>query len=313
MKKNLSILLSFLFLCGFIFGCAGVKQTKKTINRDSIAGTKEIQKGITWYRKGCFTRAYFHFTKANELYTAADSLIGAAISLNNMGNVYRIQGEAAQALLFYDEALDLFATAGDTANQVQALSNKAAALIATGQFNEAEKALKDASAFQKKSTSSYIPLLINKGVLHTKKMEFEEAEKVLKSALRKADPSNSSEFAAINFAMGNLKLAFAKTNEAEQYFLTALKADKTTGYYKGMADGLFALGEIANEMGEYAKASGFLKRSAKIYALIGDRNNSAMALGLLLITAEKSGEKVILTELMIQKWLSGKALESPCE
>lgn len=64
------------------------------------AGTKEMARGITRYNKGCYKDSLEYFFRAHELFVASDQLSGVAMSLNNMGNVYRVTGDIDSALLF---------------------------------------------------------------------------------------------------------------------------------------------------------------------------------------------------------------------
>jgi hypothetical protein len=71
------------------FGCAGGNAVKKKPEH-IVSGMKEIQKGTTWYQKGCYKRSLEHFFRAHELFAASDQLDGVAMSMNNIGNIYRI-------------------------------------------------------------------------------------------------------------------------------------------------------------------------------------------------------------------------------
>lgn len=61
------------------------------------AGMKEIARGIARYNKGCYKDSLEYFFGAHELFVASDQLSGVAMSLNNIGNVYRITKTALKA------------------------------------------------------------------------------------------------------------------------------------------------------------------------------------------------------------------------
>ena len=93
------LLLSTLLL---IFSCSGgsVKKDPAPMH----PAMKQLQKGLAWYPQGCFQQSLEAFTKAHELFTASDRLPGVAMSLNNIGNVYRYIGDSQSALLFFQES-----------------------------------------------------------------------------------------------------------------------------------------------------------------------------------------------------------------
>jgi tetratricopeptide (TPR) repeat protein len=114
------------------------------------AGMKAITKGTARYNQGCYQRALDYFLKAHELFSASDQLSGVAMSLNNIGNVYRIMGEIKSAVLFFEEAFKIYTGIGDHKGAVQILSNKAAALVDGGHLQEAARILDTAEALARK-------------------------------------------------------------------------------------------------------------------------------------------------------------------
>ena len=68
------------------------------------AGAEQIKKGNNLYQKGCYKGALEHFFRAHELYAVSDQQSGIAMSMNNIGSVYRALGDASGALVFFEEA-----------------------------------------------------------------------------------------------------------------------------------------------------------------------------------------------------------------
>lgn len=95
-RCNAFFILLFALFC---FACAGGNSAKK-IPEHITAGTKEMAGGIARYNKGCYQDSLEYFFKAHELFVASDQLSGVAMSLNNIGNVYRVTGDFDSALLF---------------------------------------------------------------------------------------------------------------------------------------------------------------------------------------------------------------------
>ena len=195
-----------IILAGVFWACAGGNSAQKRPPHLSD-GITALTKGIARYDKGCYQQALEYFFRAHELFSASDQLSGVAMSLNNIGNVYRIIADTESALLFFDESLSIYEGLGDQQGVVQVLSNKAAALIDGGQMEAAADVLNTAEGLAQKNSISYGPLLSNRGILFIKKKDYQQAKKILETALAKADPANVSEFATANFAYGTFMLA----------------------------------------------------------------------------------------------------------
>jgi tetratricopeptide (TPR) repeat protein len=277
------------------------------------AGTKEMARGITRYNKGCYKDALEYFLRAHELFVAADQLSGVAMSLNNMGNVYRATGDIDSALLFFDESLAIYSDIGDPLGGVQVLCNKAAALIDGGRLEKAETVLNTAEKMAEKNRISFGPLLSNRGILLIKKAQYKNAEELLQMVLANTDPENLSEFATVNFALGNLMVETQRYEKAMDFFKTALKADRLSGGNKNIADDLAALGSDCLKLGEDELAGNFFKRSVEIYALLGNHKNAQNIMEKLEKVSEKTGMDLSITKHFVNRWLEGKALGSLCD
>ncbi|HUV49496.1 MAG TPA: tetratricopeptide repeat protein [Anaerolineae bacterium] len=295
----------------FFFGCAGGNAAKKKPDH-IISGMKEIKKGTTWYQKGCYNRSLEHFFRAHELFAASDQLDGVAMSMNNIGNIYRIMEDIDNSLLFFEESISIYQDIKDYSGLVQALSNKAAVLIDSGRLEEADGVLRSAEDIAKKNSIPTNHILNKLGILFIRKKEYSRAEEILNSALANTDPVNHSEYATINFALGTLMRETGSYEKAVYFFKTALDTDRLSGFHKGIADDLAAIGDINFSQGKYEPAVNYFKRSIKIYALIENRNKVSEIMDRLVKAAEKAGLDISITEHFVKNWLEGKAFETPC-
>ncbi len=309
MKKIFAI--PILFFIFSLFACAGSNSANKP-PEPSNAGIKEITKGITRYKKGCYKDSLTYFFKAHELFTASDQLSGVAMSLNNIGNVYRATGDIESALLFFDESLTIYNSIDDKKGAMQILSNKAAALIDSDMLEEAAKSLKIAADISKKEQIVFGPLLNIRGILSIKKKEYKHAEDTLQKAVTTTEPRNLSELANVNFAMGNLMLETKQYKKAVDFFKSALEADRLSGFSKGIADDLAAIGSVYLLQGKNELAGNFLKRSIKIYALNRNHKKVHKIMKQLVQVSEKTGLNISVTKHFVKRWLEGKTQESPC-
>jgi tetratricopeptide (TPR) repeat protein len=305
-RKNGVILFLFLFL----FSCAG---TPKITPIHISAGTEQLNKGNAFYQKGCYRRALEFYMRAHELYTASDQPEGVAMSLNNIASVYRGMGEPAEANAFYVKAAQIYRRTGDRTGLSQVLTNRAAALIDSGNLMEAENLITEATRIGPETNSqSRIPLLTSRGILMIKKGRFHEAETILKEASAEADASASpAKMAATYFALGNLMMETKRYTEATENYHAALKADRVSGFYKGIADDLAALGSAARASGDASTAADFWERSLLIYSLLGLNREQDEVAGYLKTLPGRTSDAI--TDFFLNKWNKGKRLENPCE
>jgi tetratricopeptide (TPR) repeat protein len=269
--------------------------------------------GIACYNKGCYQESLEYFFKAHELFVASDQLSGVAMSLNNIGNVYRITGDVDSALLFFDEAFAIYSDMDDPLGGVQVLSNKVAALVDGNRIEQGEKVLSIAEEMARKNRLLFAPLLKNKGIMLIKQAEYMRAEEVLQRALSNTDPENLLEFGAVNFALGKLMFETQRYEKAVGFFKTALTADRQTGLNKSIADDLYAIGSAYLKLGKGELAVNFLKRCVEIYALMGNHKNVQNIMKKLEKAAETTGIDLTITKHFVNRWLEGKAFESICE
>lgn len=296
-----------------VFGCAPGKSRDK-IPRHQEAGHKQIEDGLAWYKKGCYARALEDFFRAYELFSASDLLEGVAMSLNNIGTVYRETGEYEEAVLFFDEALSIYLQLDDRPGGVQVLSNKAAALIGAGKTDLAGEAIEEAArmASTEKNDRLLAAALQNKGVLLTRKGLHEEAEEVFSACLGYADKLDPSGRASLYYAYATLMRKTGRPAVAVSFFEKALLIDRERGFYKGIAEDLFSMGQAYSEMGRQQEAVQSWKRSAKIFAMIDRSQQVQETMAYLRDAASKGGIDIALTEAFVEQWRKGMLREHPC-
>jgi len=292
--------------------CAGSNHAIKKSDK-TISGIKEIKKGTSLYNKGCYKRSLEHFLRAHELFVFSDDLRGVAISMNSIGNVYRATDCISSAIRFFDESYRIYSSVNDIEGAVQALSNKAAALIEADRLEEASNVLSCAERIAKNNKKLSVTLLKNRGILLIREKKFKHAEDILKKAHKNVGDSNVSEIAAINFALGKLTLETKRFENALDYFKEALSADQSSGFIKGTADDLAAIGTIYYNQDKHRLAVNFFNRSIKIYALIGNEGKVHEIMELLNNSSEKAEINISVTKNFVKRWLEGKSLESLCD
>lgn len=279
------------------------------------SGMGEIQKGITRYQKGCYQDALEFFYRAHERFSASDQVRGVAMSLNNLGNVYRHMGKSEQALLFFDSAVRIYRRLKDPKSVVQVLSNKAAALINLQQLDAAAAILKSAetSAGDDLRADLYLPLQRNLGILMIKRKQFDQAQIQLNRVLASTDPANQAQWAGINYVFGTLMIEMQNPEAAIQYLDKALAADQVAGFYRGIADDLIALAKAYQMTSNHRRATNYLERGLKIYAITGNSTMVDRVLAQLELISAQSGTNIELTKHFVSQWREGATLTSPCD
>jgi tetratricopeptide (TPR) repeat protein len=300
---------TWLLILGLVCACSGAP--RKAVETQAIAqdGVKEIQKGNQLYSKGCYRQAATYFYRAHVKFTAADDLPGVAISLNSLGNIYQANGDVDNAVAFFDEALAISDALGDQPAALQALSNKAAALIGADRLEPAETLIE---AAVKRTTAPFWPLQINQGILLLKKKSYPQAQAVLEEALAGVTRHDRASHAKIHFALGRLMQAQGNADGAIEHFQQALDSDRAVGFYKGMAQNHTQLGDVYQEKDSPEKALAHYKRAVKIYALLSDGANVKALLVKLEEAAATTGADIRLTTHFVKTWLEDKTLRRPC-
>lgn len=293
----------------FLFSCAA--DPVRTDPPHMTGGTEQISLGNTAYRQGCYTAALKSYYRAYEIYSASDQPAGVAMSLNNMGNVYRAKGEPAGALKYFEEAGTLYARSGDKQGLRQVLANHAAALINMGKLDQAEAVLDRAEKLKLPDNPGFLPLIINRGILFTRRGDFKAAEKMLDTALAKPQASEP-DAAAAHYAMGKLKLDLGQIKTAAGYFQAALKADQAAGFYAGMADDLQRLGDAHSRLGEPDAAVDYWKRSVRIYALIGNNQETGVMMKKLHAEAARTGASLEIVEAFVKNCRDSRNRDRLC-
>ncbi len=300
-------------VCSVFFMACGSVETVSSVFDGFPPGTREINKGTVMYKKGCYRQALRHFYRAHEIFSASDDLEGVALSLNNIGNIYMAAGNAAKVEMHYEEALQIYTRINNRNGIMRALSNLSAAMIDAGRFASAGKTLGRLEDMMKQKGDLFVPYLRNKGIYFSRQKAYIKAEKALGLALDGLSNNDLTETASVNFAMGNLMMKTERIEEAIDFFMTALSADKKTGFNTGIACDLEALGRAYLHIEKNDESVDFFKRSIKIYALTGNKEKVEIIAKQLAIASKRSGIDTGVTIQFVKKWTEGDVLTSFCE
>lgn len=293
--------------CAALLSCGGAPPARQA-GDPLLPAARSLTKGIAFYRQGCYDRSLKLFRRAHEIYTAADDRAGAAIALNNIGNVYRARKDLGRSLLYYDAAVDLFAEIPDAGGLARARVNRASALIDAGRLDEAEKALQAARA--RPGEQPQVSWMLASGVLASRRGLSRQAEEELSRALKKAGDESPEEAAGVHYALARVLLENGRPAEAVEHAETALAADRDDGAFRKIADDLLLLGDARLKAGRIPDAASAFRRAMKIYALLGDAGAVADAAARL----KAAGVEAVhpLTIEFVEDWLKGDVSGKIC-
>jgi len=302
------ILVVTAFIC---LACASGPPPEKA-PKDIHQSVRNLNKGTSYYIKGCYPKAIQHIQKAHERFAVADDLQGTADSLNTMANIYYRLGDFKSALAIYDETVELFKQLEDQTGQIRALTNKSAALIAVLRLDEATQVLDQADGLARATGILTGLRLKTRAMLLMAQNDAKGAESLLPRALRAAPQTDHALLADIHYTLAKLLVTTQRPQQAVPHIESALKFDRAAGAYFSIGLDLEALGACYENMTRYAEAVNYYKRSLKIFALLDAPQRVKWVLPRLETSASKAGLNLQTTLRWTEQWLAGQREASLC-
>jgi CHAT domain-containing protein/predicted negative regulator of RcsB-dependent stress response len=217
---------------------AASAEDKYRVAGEAVFREAERLKDGTSDNKGKSVEKYY---EALELYRRATDRNGEAVTLNNIGLVYRSLGEMQKALEKYNEALPLRRATGDRSGEAQTLSNIGAVYWSLG---ETQKALE----------------------------KYNEALPIRRAVGdRRGEAVTLNNIGLVYRSLGETRKALEKHNEA-------LQTLQAVGDRSLEATTLNSIGEVYQSMGEAEKALERYNEALLLRRAVGDRNGEAVTL-----------------------------------
>ena len=259
-------------------------------------------RGTALFNKGCHRRALDYFQSAHQRYTAADNLEKVAETLIGIGDIYYRLGDMPSALHAYDDATEIYQSLEDHPGMALALSDKAAALIALERLDEAAAVLDRADALPAEPPAAM--RWKTRALLLIRQNRAAEARALLEKARAAVASGQEALQSGIYFALGHLDLTDNQPAAARQHFAEALKIDRLMGAYHDIARDLEALGTCDVRLDDHRAAVHHFKRSAKIFALLQEKQRAESVLAQLETNAAQAGVDIQATSHWVQQWLT---------
>lgn len=192
---ELNLWVSYYFAGGERFGDGDYKEAESLLNNGLPETSKAYREGDTLDALGRVYTSQGRFEDADRAYQEALRLkqrsLGkrhrvAAVTLNNLGDLYYVWGKTDRANDYYRDALDINRRDQLNIEVCRALNGLALIHNANGELVEAEELLKRAIAIHEKAERRDHPylatVLVNLSILYTNMGRNEEAEPLLRRA-----------------------------------------------------------------------------------------------------------------------------------
>lgn len=232
--------------------------------------------GQAAYKAGDYAEAAEEFRKAVELAQASENQdLRLATSLNNLAEVYRVQGDLSKAEPLFKEALEVReAKLGDDSEEVAlSLNNLAAVYQAQGRYEAALPLFKKSLAVMERVHGKDHPqvgiALNNLAGIYRATGNFEAAEPLFKRSLVIWELAFGVEHQYVAAALTNLAELYytqGRYAEAEPLFQRALAINERIlgPTHLAVASGLTNLAAVQYARGNFAQAEPLLKRALEI-------------------------------------------------
>ncbi len=110
------------------------------------ASAQELkEQGLRLFQEGLYKEAAAEFGQARETFAAEGDEIEAAEMANNLGVIYRLQGEWDAAIVVLEEARAAFVRLGDRDREAQTLGNLGGLYASKGERDKAKECLRQAA------------------------------------------------------------------------------------------------------------------------------------------------------------------------
>jgi CHAT domain-containing protein/tetratricopeptide (TPR) repeat protein len=212
-----------------------------------------------------------------------------AAGLRGLGVVHRMLGRTKESVAELTEAVTLLS---DTGQRALALGELASSFLIGGDSHKALDMYEDALAALREihDQPGEAKVLNNIGVVTLNLGESHRAIDAFKESLAKAD---ADDLVARGNTLGNLASAYSNIGDiatAKEFLSQSLDIRQAKSDKRGLAAGLYILGNIEQNTGEPQKALAHLKDSVDLRRATGDRSGEAYSVQTLGSAYQKLGE-----------------------
>jgi CHAT domain-containing protein len=192
--------------------------------------------------------------------------------LNNLGTVYRDQGNYAEAMAYYQKSLSLREAVGKDNDIARSLTNIGILHMTQGNYAQAlEHHRKSLERFESVGDKAGISgVLLNLGIVHILRSEIAQGLEVLHRGLALKESLGLRD--GVARALGNIGWAHYEQGEYDKaldYYRRSQKIFEAIGGKEGFATGLTKISDVYKAKGEHALALDFGSRAVALAREIG--------------------------------------------
>jgi class 3 adenylate cyclase/tetratricopeptide (TPR) repeat protein len=204
--------------------------------------------------------------RALDLAGRSGSVVGRALALESAAWLAWVRRDVDETLAAYDEARSIYDEIGATTNEATVKVHLARVVLSQGDIDRAERLLRDAVRVLKglgdrahlcEAQRSLAQLLVRRGKL-------EEAERYALEARESVGPDDRVSVSTTRFALGVVRLAQSRPEEADGLFAEALTGLRTYGMRTVELEVVQELVELMRESGRDGDAARYEERLAEL-------------------------------------------------
>jgi tetratricopeptide (TPR) repeat protein len=251
-----------------------------------LAGSPELplteaQQGRVWekragwrYRRGQPEAALEALRHAIDLLERVGDQLGVAMAYNNIGEVYRAQGEYAQALEWYGKSVAITEKLGDQAGLAPTYNNIGFVYKARGEYDQAlEWYGKSATITEKLGDQASLATIYNNvGVAYKSRGEYAQALEWYGKSVAITEQLGDHFMQAASYNnIGAVYFARGDYDQALEWYRKSVTILEKLGDQAGLATAYNNVGEVYRARGDYDQALEWHVKGLSITEKLGDQ------------------------------------------
>lgn len=314
MHRCLLIIACILLMLPGISSCAGAPP--KPIELEKEKALDYANKGVRWFKKGCYSRALSLFEDSLRINQSIDNLPGMAYDYNNIGMLALNTGKLNEAREFFTLAARIQRNLDNEAGLSLSLSNLAAVDLKAGNPDQAERHLEEAfqAANRGKDDIQQAFVLNLMGHLYWQKDLLAMANDSVSKAIAIYEAGdNKSGLASSCHNLGLIRMSEGNYMEAQTLWGKALELDQETLDYPGIAADLEMLAKLSLKQERWSEADEYARRAFNVCYNIGHKEKASLVLEILKKADEAGNLKSPIAGLEAKfKEMSSPDFDLPC-
>lgn len=297
-----------------ISSCAGAPP--KPIELEKEKALDYANKGVRWFKKGCYSLALSLFENSLRINQSIDNLSGTTYDYNNIGMIALNTGKLNEAGEFFTLAARIQRNLSDEAGLSLSLSNLAAVDLKAENQDQAERHLEEAyqAANRSKDKLQQAFVLNLMGHLYWQKGLLAKANDSLSKTVAIYEArGNKFGLASACHNLGLIRMSEGNYIEAQTLWGKALELDQETLDYPGIAADLEMLARLTLKQERWSEAAEYAWRAFNVCYNIGHKEKASVVLEILKKADEAGNLKFSIADLEAKfQEMTSPEFDLPC-